>query len=172
MIREPQPLSPDVCAAPAAPGTGAAEAKREGRGFELLERMRAEAPEGGATCRFLATIDAWLHASARGNAPSLEQYLGMPTTSARRRRYLRDAAVREASAHVDAPRGSWAAAVAVASEWEVFVVRGGWDAAARSPEPPDEIRSQLRRALWAASWLNGGETLSADQVDRILRRTD
>ena len=130
-------------------------------GFERLARLQAAAGHVPEVAWFLRQIDRCV----KDGGARLERYLGLPTTPARRRRYLRDRWLARAAAEVKAP-GIWSGALALAAEMERFASQGlwaRWHDAGGAPEGA----SRLRSALYHALDLNDGRCLSADQLQRI-----
>lgn len=135
--------------------------------FARLERARVAGGHIDDVRWFFDNFDRWLRDVVEtGQAAPVQRYWGMPLTPARIKRYLRDRSLAQAATEIDAP-GAWSGCVKLASEWEIFVSRGGWEACSESNAPPAEITSQLRRALWWASHYSGGATLKPTSLIAI-----
>jgi hypothetical protein len=138
--------------------------------FERLNRARAAAGGHPDLLWVLDTIDAWTaHAVADGRQRPLQRYLGMGTP-AQMKRYLRDRALIEASTHLGVTGGPWVLAQELERVWQRFAACPAWAAdIAHRREPPAELTSELRRALWHATRYAGGRLLNARQLCSILR---
>jgi len=128
----------------------------QGDGFALIERARLAAAGDPDICAVLDRLERWVMDGVQdGRHRRAEGYLGIPATPARCRRWLRDGWLARAAAHIDAT-GEWAGCVQLAEEWETFQTRGGWSAWRDLKEPPPELTSELRRALFYASRFHDG----------------
>jgi hypothetical protein len=103
-----------------------------------------------------------------GRPRSLRAYIGVPGTAAQLRRHLRNAAIREADGYVDG--GPWIRAVRIAAEWRRFNTCTPWPATVGQAQPPAELRSGLRRAVWRmVKYSAPGEVLTPEQIANVLR---
>ena len=130
-------------------------------GFERLARLQAAAGHVPEVAWFLRQIDRCV----KDGGARLERYLGLPTTPARRRRYLRDRWLARAAAEVKAP-GIWSGALALAAEMERFVWRGSFARWLHVGGPP-EGASSLESAIFHALALNDGRCLGPDRLVQI-----
>lgn len=125
-------------------------------GFVLIDRMRVECATSPAARELIDRIDRWrMDCEQDGRDRNLVAYLRIQTTAARRRRGLRDTWLAKAAAHI-AASGEWDGCVQLADEWDIFSTRGGWVAWRELKEPPPELKSELRRALFYASRFHNG----------------
>jgi hypothetical protein len=138
--------------------------------FERLSRARAAAGGHPDLLWVLNTIDAWTaHAVADGRQRPLQRYLGMGTP-AQMKRYLRDRALIEASTHLGVTGSPWVLAQELERAWHRFAACPAWVAdIEHRREPPPELDSRLRRALWAAIKYSDGRLLDVRQLCNILR---
>jgi hypothetical protein len=116
----------------------------------LARLERAYAGDVGSMQAVVAAVHRCVTDRARGVCGSVEQYLGLPTTRARLRQYLRNAALARAAGEIDAPAGIWSGCQRLAQEWHIFVTRSLWERTKHLPSPPADF-SALRRHLWVAT---------------------
>ena len=139
--------------------------------FDRFERARIAASQNADVRWFFDSVDRWLRDVVEcDQAAAVHSYWGMPLTPARIKRYLRDLWLARAAAEVEAS-GAWSGCARLADEWQTFVSRGGWDASSDDKEPPVEITSRLRQALWWASRYNNGEALKVGRLFTIEQVT-
>lgn len=122
----------------------------DGTALRRLELARLEGPNA----RWIVdNFDRFLiDASERGQPGDLLRYLGLPHTPGRIKRWLRDQWLARAAAQIKAPGlAAWTGCIKLADEWDKFVSLGVWLNSKQGTEPPAEILSELRRALWWAS---------------------
>jgi hypothetical protein len=138
--------------------------------FERLARARAAAGDHPDVIWVFNIIECWArHALADGRQRALQRYFGFGT-AVQMRRYLRDRALVEAARYLDVTGGQWTVAVTLEREWRRFAACSAWVAdIERRQEPPPEVGSGLRRALWHATKHAGGRLLDERRIADILR---
>lgn len=100
-----------------------------------------------------------------GTVP-LERCLHLPTTSTGWRKMSRDQWLCKAAMLLDSPT-AWATSQDLKMQWDRFVERGYWPQW-RDDEQPPEIASNLNKALFYATKLNRGQSLTTKQISRIV----
>lgn len=107
-----------------------------------------------------------LHLRDNGSIP-LERRLGLPTTFDKWRLFNRDMYLCQAALCIEAD-GAWSGAQKLEAEWTRFIDRGGWRFWRTDLHPPEEA-TQLSKALFYATQENRSESLSAQQIYRIVQ---
>lgn len=134
---------------------------KEEDAFSRLDRARLAGGHIPEVRWILDNVARWVRDGVEDSqARPLQSYLGLPATAARCKRHLRDEWLVKAATEIEAP-GAWSGCCQLATEWLIFVARGGWDGRSDNNGPPADITSRLRLALWWATRYNGGEALKA-----------
>lgn len=144
------------------------------KGGALMGRLAdIERATAVATGRFDGEVLKWLQGGFQAllrseGAVTLESCLHLPTTTGRMRLARRNAALVDVAALIDDAPTPWVLANEVSRELDRFLQSGPWRFWREQAEPPAEA-SRLRAALFRLAKSNGGRSLSAKQINRILR---
>lgn len=111
-----------------------------------------------------AAARSWL---ASGGTVPIERCARLPATPGALRNATRDFWLRRAAELVEPGKPAFTQAHPVARELDSFLSRGMWRAWQEFPTPPANA-SQLSAALFRVAKFNGGESLSARHIARII----